>query len=122
MRRRATAWLVFVSLVGLLAGQPLHAARLHETPSGVAAATSATWVWSERSVRGAAHDPDLCPLCTAAAQTRLGVLASVHAGVETLAAPYLSLDFGPPLLAASAPGLEHARPRAPPSPLSLRGT
>lgn len=116
LRPAAVAWLTIAALLALNLGQSLHAASAtHVDPAG-----------SEISLFAAAHPlpsqparhaADLCPVCRATAQARLGV--RVSAGVSEIAASDIGMPLPRPAAerAAAAPALRDARPRAPPTAL-----
>jgi hypothetical protein len=112
LRRRATAWLAVASFFGLVLTQPFHAS----TPAATAGAASATQAVAagDLPAHHAAHDPGLCALCRAAAQTRFDLRPPAPAiAVDGSSLP---LHLPAPVSPGSAPELRSARPRAPPAP------
>lgn len=117
LQRRAGAWVVLASLLALFLGQPLHATAPIGAPEN--APSSLALVSSPPTAQGGAHDADLCSMCRATAQTRLGLRVAQRAG--EIAADGASLPLHLPALtpAKAAPQLREAQPRAPPRSLSL---
>jgi hypothetical protein len=115
--RRAGASLVLASLLALFLGQPLHArapiAAVGDAPSSLAL------VASPPSALHGAHDADLCSLCRATAQTRLGLRVAQRAGEITAGGASLPLHLPALTPAKAAPQLREAQPRGPPRTLSL---
>jgi hypothetical protein len=117
-RRPAAAWLTIAALLALGLSQPLHASAPIDAGhfgAGSALVAAANPVASQH----ADHDADLCSLCRATAQARLGVRVCACAGDLTASAARLPLPLPAPELAACAPDLRDAPPRAPPSLLRL---
>jgi len=113
-RRPAAAWLTIAALVSLGLSQPLHASTPIDAANlgaGSALVVAANPVASQH----AHHDADLCSLCRATAQARLGVRVSACAGDLTTSQVQLPLPLPAPEQAACAPDLRDAPPRAPPS-------
>jgi hypothetical protein len=116
-RRRAGAWLVIASLLSLFLTQPFHAT----TPiAGLGGADAAVVVASgQLPAHGSPHDADLCSMCRASAQTRLGLRVALRVGEVAAHGPALALHLPAPARAKAAPQLREAQPRAPPATLPL---
>jgi hypothetical protein len=118
-RRRAGASLVLASLLALFLSQPFHAATpIGVSPGGLATGAVAL-VSGPLLSQAAAHDADLCSMCRATAQTRLGLRAALRVGDVTANGPCLLLHLPAPAPTKAAPQLRDAQPRAPPAPLLL---
>jgi hypothetical protein len=115
LRRRASAWLALAAFLGLLCAQPFHGSLAVAT----AGASSATQVVAQGDPPAphVAHDPGLCALCRAAAQTRFDLRAP--AALLAADGSSLPLHLPAPVSPGSAPELRSARPRAPPAPAVL---
>ncbi|HEY8156175.1 MAG TPA: hypothetical protein VII72_18740 [Myxococcota bacterium] len=116
-RRRASAWAVIASLIALFLSQPFHATARFDAPAGSASSTA--WVASPAASPGGAHDADLCSMCRATAQTRLGLRAAQRAGAIAPDGASLPLHVAALAPAKAAPQLREAQPRAPPASLPL---
>lgn len=112
--RPAAALLTIAALLSLGLGQPLHASAPIDAASSEALATQLTAA-NPLAAQHAEHDADLCSLCRATAQARLGVRVSACAGDFTASEAPLPLPLPAPELAACAPDLRDAPPRAPPT-------
>jgi hypothetical protein len=113
-RRLPVVWLTLAALLSLSVSQPLHASGPLSLASASAEAAFALAA-NDLSSSHAAHDGELCSLCRATAQARLGV--RVSAGIGDLA-PHgacLLLPLPAPEIARSAPDLRDTQPRAPPA-------
>lgn len=116
IRRQTGAWLVLASLLALFLSQPFHAS----TPSGAPRPGPATTAVSAASPPSQAeHDADLCSMCRATAQTRLGLRVALRLAEIAADRPCLALHLPAPELAKAAPQLRAVQPRAPPASLPL---
>jgi hypothetical protein len=116
LRRPAAAWLTLATLFALCLSQPFHASA----PLGSSASSPAVRVvaaGSELPSQRAAHDADLCSVCRATAQVRLGVRVMACVGELATTGATLPLHLPAPALASAAPTLRNAQPRAPPATL-----
>jgi hypothetical protein len=113
LRRRAGAWLTLASILALFLGQPFHPSAPPWPAKSALEASSGLVIGREPPSRPAAHDPHLCAMCRATAQTRLALR---FACIGTPADPRACLTLQPlaPAAAISAPAPEEIRPRAPP--------
>jgi len=118
LRRPAVAWLTIAALLALGLGQPLHAAAAARA-ARVGAESVLVAAGGAATPQPAGHDADQCSLCRATAQARLGVRVSACAFDFAAIAACLPLPLPAPELAACAPDLRAAPPRAPPSLLAL---
>jgi hypothetical protein len=115
-RRPAAAWLAIAALLSLCSSQPFHGA----TPIRVATAgpeASFIVAGSDLPSQHAAHDADLCSLCRATAQARLGLRISACMGELAASGACLPLHLPAAEQAGAAPALRNAQPRAPPTTL-----
>jgi hypothetical protein len=112
LARCTSAWLVVASLLALSLSQPFHATRPLAAGEGGPVATAS----AVGEAGPSAHDADLCPVCRAAVQTRLVLRPplALHLAPDG-ASVLLRAPSASPL--RSAPELDGAHPRAPPSPL-----
>ncbi len=116
LRRPAAAWLTITALFTLCLSQPFHVSvRFESSPSGSAASVVAAG--SGLPSQRAPHDADLCSLCRATAQARLGVRVMSCVGELATTGACLPLHLPAPALARAAPALRNAQPRAPPATL-----
>lgn len=117
-RRLTATWLTIAALLGLCLSQPYHNAAPvvsgHGSGHGLDAAALVVAAGRDHPAQRAAHDADLCSLCRATAQARLGVRVSACVGELAAARVCLPLQLPAPELACSAPDLRDAQPRAPP--------
>ena len=113
-RHRAAAWLTIAALFSLCLGQPLHASAPIAVANG-SSQTATLAATNDLAPGQAPHDADLCSLCRATAQARLGVRLSACVGDLTASGACLPLQLPAPELASSAPDLRDAQPRAPPA-------
>ena len=111
----ATVCAVIASLIELLLSQPFHASERCAARGGAPALVAAGPV----SGLATAHDADLCSMCRATAQTRLGLRAALRFGVIAADRPCLALHLPAEAPVKAAPPLRQAQPRAPPSFLPL---
>ena len=118
-RRRAGASVVVASLLALFLSQPFHATAPIGEPHGIRAAAAGAVVSRELPSRAAPHDADLCSICRATAQTRLGLRVTLRLGELTAYGPSLPLHLSAQASARPAPELRDAQPRAPPFALLL---
>jgi hypothetical protein len=116
--RRAGAALVLASLLALFLSQPFHASAPFGAPQP-GLPTAAVSVASSALISQAAHDADLCSMCRATAQTRLGLRLALRLGEIAADRPCLALHLPAPVPAKAAPQLRQAQPRAPPASLPL---
>ena len=112
-RRPAGALAVIASLLALFLSQPFH------TVVPIGAAAGGTVVSNPLPSHASAHDADLCSMCRATAQTRLGLRCALRLGDIAVAGPALPLHLPAPSQTQAAPQLRDAQPRAPPSTLLL---
>ena len=125
-RRLTATWLTIAALLGLCLSQPFHNAAPivsahasghasgHASDHGLDAAALVVAAGSDHPAQRAAHDADLCSVCRATAQARLGLRLTSCLGELAATGPYLPLQLPAPELACSAPDLRDAQPRAPP--------
>jgi len=118
-RRHAGASVVIASLLALFLSQPFHAAVPIAAAKGVLAATAGAVVSSQLPSQAAPHDADLCSMCRATAQTRLGLRVALRVGEVSADGPCLPLHLPAPAPIKAAPQLRDAQPRAPPATLLL---
>jgi len=122
-RRHAAPWLTITALLALCLSQPLHSAAAivsaHASAQGMDAAALAVAAGSDHPAQHAAHDADLCSVCRATAQARLGLRVTSSLGALTATGPCLPLHLPAPALASAAPALRNAQPRAPPTTLRV---
>lgn len=116
--RKAGASLVLASLLALFLSQPFHASALFGAPQE-GLATTAVAAASGPLPSQAAHDADLCSMCRATAQTRLGLRLALRLGEIAADRPCLALHPPAPVPVRAAPPLRQAQPRAPPASLPL---
>ena len=113
-RRHAGASLVLASLLALFLSQPFHASlRARRGPGSAAHAVAV--VSGPLPSQPAAHDADLCSMCRATAQTRLGLRVALRLGEIAADGPCLALHLPAPAPVKAAPPLREAQPRAPPA-------
>ena len=115
-RRSAAAWLTIAALFSLCLSQPFHVSVPLET-SASSPAASIVAAGSGLPSQRAPHDADLCSLCRATAQARLGVRVMACVGELATTGATLPLHLPAPALASAAPTLRNAQPRAPPATL-----
>lgn len=125
-RGLTATWLTIAALLGLCLSQPFHNAAPivsahgsghasgHASGHGLDAAALVVAAGRDHPAQRAAHDADLCSLCRATAQARLGIRVSACVGELAAARGCLPLQLPAPELACSAPDLRDAQPRAPP--------
>ena len=117
-RRLIATWLTIAALLGLCLSQPFHNAApivsAHASGHGLDTAALVVAAGSDHPAQRAAHDADLCSVCRATAQARLGLRLTSCLGELAATGPYLPLQLPAPELACSAPDLRDAQPRAPP--------
>jgi len=118
-RRHAGASVVIASLLALFLSQPFHAATPIGAPRGGLPTAALAMVSSPLASQAAAHDADLCSMCRATAQTRLGLRVALRVGDVTADGPCLPLHLPAPAPIQAAPQLRDAQPRAPPTALLL---
>ena len=114
-RRHAGASVLLTSLLALFLSQPFHAAAPLGSANLATAAGSAVSV--QQPTHGAPHDADLCSVCRATAQTRLGLRVALRLGEVSAEGPCLTLHLPAPAPARASPPLRATQPRAPPSTL-----
>jgi hypothetical protein len=114
--RRAGAAVVLASLLALFLSQPFHASLPLPLGSGAAGAAAIT---SPSPSQPAGHDADLCSMCRATAQTRLGLRPALRLAEMAADGPCLALHLPATAPVKAAPSLRHAQPRAPPALLPL---
>ena len=112
LRRRAGAAGVIASLLALFLSQPFHASLPLPLGSGAAGASAIT---SPSPSQPAGHDGDLCSMCRATAQTRLGLRVALRLGEIAADRPCLALHLLAAAPVKAAPPLRQAQPRAPPA-------
>ena len=117
LRRHAGASVVIASLLALFLSQPFHGAAPIAAPTGFLAAGAV--LASQLPTQAAPHDADLCSMCRATAQTRLGLRVAVRVGEVSADGPCLPLHLPAPAPIKAAPPLRDAQPRAPPATLPL---
>lgn len=118
--RAAAAWLTIAALLTVCLSQSFHAT----TPPVLATASPAASVvtaGSDLPAQHAAHDADLCSLCRATAQARLGLRVISSLGALAATGTSVPLHLPAPALASAAPSLRNAQPRAPPTTLLVLG-
>jgi hypothetical protein len=115
-RCSAAAWLTIAALFSLCLSQPFHVSVPFEA-SASSPAASIVAAGSGLPSQRAPHDADLCSLCRATAQARLGVRVTFCAGEISMTGACLPLHLPAPALACAAPALRNAQPRAPPATL-----
>ncbi len=118
-RRQVGASLVLASLLALFLGQPFHATAPFGAPQQAPATTTVAVASSTLPSQAAAHDADLCSMCRATAQTRLGLRSALRLGEIAADRPCLALHLPAPVPVKAAPLLRQAQPRAPPASLPL---
>ena len=120
-RRNAAAWLTLAALVGLCLSQPFHnpapIASAHASGHGPDSASLVVAAGGDLPAQRAAHDADLCSVCRATAQARLGLRVASTLGELATSGQCLPLHLPAPALASAAPALRNAQPRAPPTSL-----
>jgi hypothetical protein len=104
---------VIASLLGLFLSQPFH------TVVPIGAAAGGAVVSNPLPSHASAHDADLCSMCRATSQTRLGLRAALRLGEIAPDGSFLPLHLPAPAPTQRAPQLRDAQPRAPPSALPL---
>lgn len=117
--RKAGASLVLASLLALLLSQPFHASALFGAPQEGLPTTSVAAASGPPVPSQDAHDADLCSMCRATAQTRLGLRLALRLGEIAADRPCLALHPPAPVPVKAAPPLRQAQPRAPPASLAL---
>jgi hypothetical protein len=118
-RRQAGASVLIASLLALFLSQPFHAATPIGVPRGVPSGTTAAVVSSQLPSQASPHDADLCSMCRATAQTRLGLRVALRVGGIAADGPCLPLHLPALAPTRAAPQLRDAQPRAPPAALLL---
>ncbi len=114
--RVAGASLLIASLLAFLS-QPFHATAPIGAPQQPLATTTVAVASSPLPSQAAAHDADLCSMCRATAQTRLGLRLALRLGEIAADRACLALHLPAPAPAKAAPQLREAQPRAPPATL-----
>jgi len=118
-RRHAGASVLLASLLALFLSQPFHTAAPMGASQGVLADTAGAAVSSPLPSQAAPHDADLCSMCRATAQTRLGLRVALRLGEISADGSCLPVHLPAPAPTQAAPQLRDAQPRAPPATLLL---